>query len=689
MPANAAQNTYVPEAASAAALAGLPAALVASPLPFSPDADGAARRFVGQSASDNAAALARLVGHFAHARQPIAEAGYAGKTYVSPGGDYTDRFFPVELVSGLLSAGANWFAADELQGMLDWVMTKQIAGDATTYTLPVSGGTDTYPAGTMPDSIPAGGAMATSNYVPQGDKPLLTNPWGPIAMAYHWGRKRGWDAAWAGWFAANAAKLVAAFGSVPFSPTTGLVTQYAGGFKAVGLYVLTYLDGDHYTESVWAYGTARMLAEMYARAGGSGAAAGAAAWSARADAIRDAIRAAFVEVPSPLWDYLNETFAGLARGSGLPRGYTLTAGGSGSFAVAADPGDATANILTVTSTAASYYYAGKNFSDGTAFPNPGGTPYIDKHTRFFSRAKPAQANATCALLRVDGSSGGPQIFVAFAADGHLKYYNGSGYANLPTDTTYAANTAYDLRVEATWGATNTYTVYFGAAGGTLANKGTVAIPNNTVRCAQILLGVDAGPGSITYYSTRWSQVPTTADQGPAGYLPWAQGPAGRQFSPMATAAAVYYGVLTPDQCVKASRWINLVLDQPDFAVWGAGDGRREMICQVTNYRGYVRWLRWADDWHHGLDSVYPQIVGPFSYGFFINGGYLDWGWVWLLRAIAYANPAAANTLLAAMVADAAALGGNAPVEKVSAIDKSPNGNQYLQGAMASYEAGSV
>lgn len=49
-------------------------------------------------------------------------------------------------------------------------------------------------------------------------------------------------------------------------------------------------------------------------------------------------------------------------------------------------------------------------------------------------------------LGLVSSSGSIAYLVAGHSDGHLKYYNGSAYANFPTDKTYAANTWYVVEV---------------------------------------------------------------------------------------------------------------------------------------------------------------------------------------------------------------------------------------------------
>lgn len=641
--------------------------------------DGRSRRFLASTPTQAATLRQRLASNIGYATGKVSQASRAAQHYVSPGGPagYLDFVYGVEYLSGWLDCALDLFPEEQNKATLDWFLEKQIVGTGTTYTRPYSGGTDTYADGVIPTKIPATGTMTTDHYVEGGDKPNFPAPWPVIDLAYYWGVQRGFDSVWLAWFTTWHARLAAAINSVNYSGTTDLVTQYAGAYKCVSLNVITFLDGDHYLESCWAAVAMYRLAEMYDRAGNAGQ---SAVWEARFDAVQASIQAAFVEDDAPLYRYLDERFAGLERTTGTPRGYAAIGGGTpGTVTVAALDSDADWNQITFAATGTGHFLFTKNFNGSDLAEQ-----YRGQHTRVHCRAKAGQTTALVIATRADGLAGGPVVMVSFGDDGHFKYYNGATHVNLPTDTTYSAGTWYEVDCHLTWGATDTAEIFVNGV-----SKGTVPLENATATLDQALFGVDYGVSgsTVTYSRYCWARVPAT--QPPCGYLTWSSGPKGRQLSPLATSYAAYAGLLTTDQTTRACNQIALLVGQPQGELYAGGDGRGPYVTRFSGANGYPTWMIPADHWEPGQNALWPHVVGgPYDYGYFINGGYVNWGFLWMLWALYQGDPAAAQDLYDDMIGDIAADSAvELPHEKVSMADKAVENNLYLQGTVALYAAG--
>jgi len=633
------------------------------------------RRFVSSPRDNVATMRARVTNHLAYAKTAITEAGYSGKFYYTPGNAYTNMW-PIEFISGDFFAGLEFFDEDFMATMCEWIWSKQITNGSTTYTRPISGGTDTYPLGTMPSWIPADGVMTVAAYTEnQADKPLLTAPFPPIEFVYWWGVKRDFDATWLAWFDAHYSQMVDAFDSVPFNGTTGLVTQYSGTYKSKGVFVIHEFSGDHILESCLAAKAAQVLSYMCSKS--TTYASAAETWTTRYNTIRAGIQAAFIEVPTPTWDYLFETFAGYPRQSALTLGNFLKAG-TITAEVMEDPGDANNNLLKLTLTGSANFESRSGIAGAATISGP----FQIAATRAKVRAKSGQANASMYALFLTGQTGTNVIILEFRNTGHITYYNGSAHVNLPTDTTYVADTFYEIEAQITWGARTAEIFIDGVS------KGTINLLPTSTAIMSAVYGGEA-TGVITYDYLRLYDIPTTDEASlPAGYLPHSTGLAGLKFGPLPTAYAVYFGLLTPDQVDKAARWMKLLYDQP--APVGATAGWNPLFCKVTNHNGPMRWLRWADDYEPGFRSVYP-VQGAFAYGNFINGGYLHWGVLPNLYTLSLASQVTARELYTNAVAGIAAIGADAPYEKyrVDAGNIGPEGIKYLQNTIGYYEAGSV
>lgn len=99
-------------------------------------------------------------------------------------------------------------------------------------------------------------------------------------------------------------------------------------------------------------------------------------------------------------------------------------------------------------------------------------PFTKNAGEFEFKGEAAQVNAHFSIIL--GEGGANRIRIAFKEDGHFKYVNpvGPSWDNLPTDTTYLANTEYTIKI--VWAADNTFSIFIGGV-----EKGTgLAFENN-------------------------------------------------------------------------------------------------------------------------------------------------------------------------------------------------------------------
>ncbi len=228
----------------------------------------------------------------------------AGTMIYTPGPYYRSAgIFARDLLYQLEGAGRFTVPADEVRHAVDFLALKQLTADRKV-------GAYTYPKGAIPDHVYPDGRYSWGPGLFYGDvtghfrRPSMDEAMCFVTLAWHYGSKAGWDAAWKAWFHAKAARFADAWNSVPRNPATGLVTQWttpghvgANGIAEIngacvmwGFHDSYGFGGDDVGVSVLACNAARALADMHGHAGD---AASATTWATTADAMRDAIRAQF------------------------------------------------------------------------------------------------------------------------------------------------------------------------------------------------------------------------------------------------------------------------------------------------------------------------------------------------------------------------------------------------------------
>jgi hypothetical protein len=629
-------------------------------------------RSIPTSTVENSLAFSRMNTGLAADKILITEASFSTSYFYSPGAGY-GNFWPMEFAS----SGTNFIFPElmdssYLKGIVLWVMSHQIQNSNTTYTRPLSGGTDIYNIGTIPSFItPSGTASYTEDI---SDKGLLTAPFGLIDYVYMWGKSTNFNADWKSWFSSNSAKLINAMNSIPYNTSTGLVTQWLDGYKANGISVLHIWDGDHIYESILSWVAMKEMSSMFSIVSDS---ANASAWTAKANQVQLSVQSAFILEPSPLWDYMYDKFTGYPRQSGILAHWTASGAGI-TYQIVSNPSNSLDNIFRISSTGSAGYAQNKCGQVGTTIPGPfRGTFHL-----ISSRSYPYQTNVGTYALYIQGAPNTNAMIIKYGEDGHLKYYNGAAWANMPTDRTYTADW-HTVAATMNAGWTTAAVTIDGLA------AGTINILDATDARGYIL-GMDtAATATIDYDYMRWSESPTTLDafMG-SGYLPWSTGLDGNNvFSPIATAYAVETGILTDSQNILASRWFNILYDQPTAS--GATSGWNNMFLKVANQHGPIRWTRWADDYNPGFESVHiTPGTGSWAYGYFINGGYQHWMPAAILKTLSLTNQTNASTHLTNIMNGIAA-SSNSPYEKYRVDTSSPEGNLYLHPAINYYGIGRV
>jgi hypothetical protein len=228
----------------------------------------------------------------------------SGTHIYTPGPFYrAGGLFARDFLYQLEGGGRDAVTAGEVKQAVDFLAVKQLKANKTV-------GPYTFPKGAIPDHVYPDGRYAWGPGEYYGDtnghfnRPSLDEAMCFITLAWHYGYKAGWDAAWQSWFIANSRQFVDAWNSVPRNFQTGLVTQWTtpghrganGITETTGACVMwgfhdSYgFPGDDLGTSVLACNAARALADMYDHLSD---AAQANTWSTTADAMRDAIRAQF------------------------------------------------------------------------------------------------------------------------------------------------------------------------------------------------------------------------------------------------------------------------------------------------------------------------------------------------------------------------------------------------------------
>lgn len=227
------------------------------------------------------------------------------ETYIyTPGPFYKAAgLFARDFLYQLEGSGRDTVTDEEVKRAVDFLVLKQLTENRKV-------GPYTYPKGAIPDHVYPDGRYAWGPGLYYGDvighfnRPSMDEAMCFITLAWHYGRKAGWDAVWQSWFKERSQRFVDAWNSVSRNPKTGLVTQWttpehtgAGGIAETngacvmwGFHDSYGFPGDDMGTSVLACNASRALADMYDHASDP---ASAKTWSATADAMRDAIRAQF------------------------------------------------------------------------------------------------------------------------------------------------------------------------------------------------------------------------------------------------------------------------------------------------------------------------------------------------------------------------------------------------------------
>lgn len=640
--------------------------------------------FTGVTAANLAVADNRVDTFLALNRIAVTDGGAPAGTYAYvPAPAYNsshwirDFFLVMEQADGKIPQA-------DVRNLLDWIIQKQIQDNVTTYTYPASGGTGTYPKGTIPDHIHLDGTPVymggEAGYL-TGDRASMDNHFFFVLMAWHYGNLRSWDSTWASWFNANKDHLEDAFNAIYsncYNSSTKLIDQWSDHPGTTWGYLdIAELTGGNLGVSVIAHNAASALAEMYYKA--SGTQAKIDAWAAIRDNLKTGIRAAFI-TETGTWDYYKETWRSYPIASGVPEDWTLVGSLSdGVIAIIADPSDSTKRVLRVQDTSAT-----GGVGVYKVFTNAHFQGQFDR-VKFRSRA--AQDNAAGIAAQVIGSGGyGSQmISITFGNDGHFKELSSGLDHNLPTDTTYSINTWYDIELVLNWTA-KTYEIYINGA-----SKGS-GISFNVASAAYIggiditntpRLGVETGDflyGNISFSGTVTGGLETDN----CGYLPWSTGDYGSEFSPDITALAVWSNILTPTQATQAGRFFKLLYNQPTVV---NGSAQGNLFSKATNYRDLMTHIRWSDHERHGTRAWPVLWSTAYAYGIYIEGGYWYYALGWALKTIEAYDNTLSQTILGEILRDVDNVGANSPYERVD--DTTPANAQYTNCATCLYGAGNT
>jgi len=228
----------------------------------------------------------------------------AGAVIYTPGPFYKQAgIFARDFLYQLEGAGRYTATAEETKRAVDFLALKQLTENRKV-------GAFTYPKGAIPDHVYPDGRWCWGPGNFSGDdtahfrRPSMDEAMCFVTLAWHYGYKAGWDAAWQAWFKQKAQRFSDAWNSVPRNPKSGLVTQWStpdhigangidetnGACVMWGFHDSYGFGGDDVGVSVLACNAARALSDMHEHAGDATA---VKIWSGIADAMRDAVRAQF------------------------------------------------------------------------------------------------------------------------------------------------------------------------------------------------------------------------------------------------------------------------------------------------------------------------------------------------------------------------------------------------------------
>ena len=252
-----------------------------------------------------AAMRARTESIFDNSKVRVIDQSMPPGTYVyTPGPFYRAAgLFARDFLYQLEGGGRSTVTADEVKRAVDYLALKQLTENRSV-------GPYTYPKGAIPDHVYPDGRYCWGPGEFYDDnpahfhRPSLDEAMCFITLAWHYGYKARWDAAWRGWFKEKAPRFAEAWNSVPRNASSGLVTQWTtpghigangiaetnGACVMWGFHDSYGFPGDDMGTSVLACNAARALADMHEHVFDPDA---ARTWHVAADLMRDAIRAQF------------------------------------------------------------------------------------------------------------------------------------------------------------------------------------------------------------------------------------------------------------------------------------------------------------------------------------------------------------------------------------------------------------
>ena len=226
----------------------------------------------------HAAMQARAESIIQKSRELVTDKAMPIGTYIyTPGPAYRAAgIFCRDFLYQLEGSGRDMVTADEVKRAVDFNALKQLTENRKV-------GAYTYPKGAIPDHVYPDGGHSWGPGLFRGDdtghfnRPSMDEAMCFILLAWHYGYRADWNAAWQEWFKTKSERFVDAWNSVPRNSRTGLVTQWTtpGHLGANGIQETTGacvmwgfhdsygFGGDDLGTSVLACNAARALADMY------------------------------------------------------------------------------------------------------------------------------------------------------------------------------------------------------------------------------------------------------------------------------------------------------------------------------------------------------------------------------------------------------------------------------------------
>ena len=246
------------------------------------------------------------------------------ETYIyTPGPVYRAAgVFARDFLYQLEGAGRDTVTADEVRRVVDFIAARQLSENRIV-------GPFTFPKGAIPDHVYPDGRYSWGPGVFYGDvnghfnRPSMDEAMCFVTLAWHYGYKAGWDAAWQSWFTRRAPRFVDAWNSARETPRRDssrngrrpataepTASRRPMAMRHVGLSRFLRLAGRRSGYLGASVQCRRALADMHDHAADSAA---AKTWSMTADAMRRAIQAQFHADGYLPWGVAQIPHDGLAR----------------------------------------------------------------------------------------------------------------------------------------------------------------------------------------------------------------------------------------------------------------------------------------------------------------------------------------------------------------------------------------